>query len=116
MRNGTLCIIESMKQLRYIQYDHKDMLLLPIHTISFFRLIQQEKGVGGGSLANYDPSAMNSKSRKTNFSSNSFPTEQNREVRYAMSSPSVSIALSVGIPRDSVEVAIRERLIAGNGE
>ena len=92
------------------------MLVLLIHTISFFHLIQQEMGVGGGLLANYDFFAMNSKSQKTNFSSNSFPTEQNREIRYAMSSQSVSKALSMGVPRDPVEVAIRERLIAGNGE
>ena len=48
--------------------------------------------------------------------SKSLTSEQNREVKAAMSSPSVAKCLSMGIPKDAIETAIRERLIVGKGK
>ena len=48
--------------------------------------------------------------------SKSLTSEQNREVKAAMSSPSVAKCLSMGIPKDAIETAIRERLYAGKGK
>jgi len=47
--------------------------------------------------------------------SRSLTVDQKREVRAAMSSPSVGKALETGIPKEAVEVAIKERLLAGDG-
>ena len=41
--------------------------------------------------------------------------EQSREVRAAMSSPSVAKALAMGIPKEAIQTAIGERLLNGNG-
>lgn len=41
--------------------------------------------------------------------------DQKREVRAAMSSPSVVKALETGIPKEAIEMAIKDRLLAGNG-
>lgn len=45
----------------------------------------------------------------------SLTMDQKREVRAAMSSPSVVKALETGIPKEAIEMAIKDRLLAGNG-
>jgi baculoviral IAP repeat-containing protein 2/3 len=47
--------------------------------------------------------------------SRSLTMDQKREVRAAMSSPSVVKALETGIPKEAIEMAIKDRLLAGNG-
>jgi len=47
--------------------------------------------------------------------SRSLTMDQKREVRAAMSSPCVVKALETGIPKEAIEMAIKDRLLAGNG-
>jgi len=81
----------------------------------------RELGVNGGPLtscgnnSNKQSPSTSTATKSDSASPTSLSSEQNREVRAAMGSPSVAKALSMGIPKDAVETAIRERLLAGNG-
>jgi len=84
--------------------------------------IQKELGVNGGPLTSTGDDNRKSASPSTSAASannespsRSLTTEQKREVRAAMSSPSVVKALDTGIPKEAIEIAVKERLLAGNG-
>merc|ERR1719383_541514 len=82
----------------------------------------RELGVNGGPLTSTGDDNRKSASPSTSAASannespsRSLTTEQKREVRAAMSSPSVVKALDTGIPKEAIEIAVKERLLAGNG-
>ena len=83
----------------------------------------QELGVNGGALISdgdgtykiITPSTSQASTNNDTPSKN-LTIKQKMEVRAAMSSPSVVMALEMGIPKETIEIAIRERLIAGNGK
>lgn len=87
-------------------------------------------GVNGGPVSSGDDavhrtssrtSAGNSSGSSSSSSSSGASTsrglsmDQKREVRAAMSSPSVVKALETGVPKEAIEMAIKNRLLAGNG-
>ena len=82
----------------------------------------RELGVNGGPLTTTGDKIQKSVSpSKSAASANngspsrSLTAEQKREVRAAMSSPLVVKALDTGIPEEAIEIAVKERLLAGNG-
>ena len=78
----------------------------------------EELGVNGGPLrATGDVSPHPSVSAAPSGSGQpqSLTMEKKRDVTAAMSSPSVIKALDMGIPKEAIEVAVKERLLAGNG-
>jgi len=82
----------------------------------------RELGVNGGPLTatgdvSHKPTspAASSASSSSGGQPQSLTMEQKREVRAAMGSPSVIKALDTGIPKEAIEIAVKERLLAGNG-
>ena len=85
----------------------------------------QDIGVNGGAVTLGDevleeiaPSV--SENHMSTRTKNSKPSkgltmDQRREVRAALSSPSVVKALEAGIPKEAIEMAIKNRLLAGDG-